>query len=76
DLLIAGHTHGGQIYIPFVTCALIDFACRVQRYGLNMEERIPVFVTSGTGMTGLPMRFNMPPRIDVLNVATRACDNE
>jgi predicted MPP superfamily phosphohydrolase len=30
-------------------------------------ERL-IYVTTGTGMTGLPMRFLMPPRIDVLTV--------
>lgn len=73
DLLVAGHTHGGQIYIPFVTCKLLSFACRISRYGLSAQKRAVTFVTSGTGMVGLPMRFNMPPRIDVLNVRYNQC---
>lgn len=73
DLLIAGHTHGAQIYIPFVSCQIVKFACRIQRYGFSREKRAMVFVTSGTGMVGLPMRFNAPPRIDVLNIRYKAC---
>jgi len=73
DLLVAGHTHGGQIYIPFLTCRLVTFACRIVRYGFSRETRATVFVTSGTGMVGLPMRFNMPPRIDVLNIRYNSC---
>jgi predicted MPP superfamily phosphohydrolase len=73
DLLVAGHTHGGQIYIPGATCAIVPFACAVTRYGLVDTEKAKVFVTSGTGMVGLPMRFLVPPRIDVLNVSYRAC---
>ncbi len=72
DILVAGHTHGGQINIPFVTCALTS-ACHVTRYGFAGTERGLVFVTSGTGMVGLPMRFNTPPRIDVINLSWRAC---
>lgn len=72
DLMIAGHTHGGQINIPFVTCAL-TFACSVTRYGFAETARGNVFVTSGTGMVGLPMRFNTPPRIDVIDLSWRAC---
>ena len=74
DLLFAGHTHGGQIYIPFFTCAVIDFACRIARYGYSDKERAPVFVTSGTGMVGLPFRFNAPPRIDMVTVTLTPCD--
>ncbi len=73
DLLIAGHTHGGQINIPFVTCALMQFSCSPSRYGFAETERGLLFVTSGTGMVGLPMRFNVPPVIDVLTVRWTAC---
>ncbi|MFN0022317.1 MAG: metallophosphoesterase [Parvularculaceae bacterium] len=73
DFLFAGPTHGGQINIPFVTCALMPGICRVARYGLAETPRGPVFVTSGTGMIGLPMRFNVPPVIDVITVKWNAC---
>lgn len=73
DILIAGHTHGGQINIPFLTCALVGDACRVMRCGFAETERGLVFVTSGTGMVGLPMRFNAAPRIDVIKLSWRAC---
>lgn len=73
DILIAGHTHGGQINIPVLTCALMRDACRVTRYGFAETGRGLVFVTSGTGMVGLPMRFNAAPRIDVINLSWRAC---
>ncbi len=73
DFLMAGHTHGGQINIPGLTCALMASACRVARYGFAETERGLVFVTSGTGMVGLPMRFNAVPRIDVIDLSWRAC---
>lgn len=73
DLLIAGHTHGGQIYIPFFTCAVAKIACRPLRYGEGVVEGRKVFVTSGTGMVGLPMRFLVPPRVDLLNISWRRC---
>ena len=70
DVVVAGHTHGGQIYLPGVTCYFIRFACAVDRYGLADLGRVEAFVTSGSG---LPMRFNMAPRVDVLNVRYKAC---
>lgn len=74
DLMIAGHTHGGQINLPVVTCAMLPSMCRLTLGGLKETERGPVFVTTGTGMVGLPMRFNAPPRVDVLTVRWRACE--
>lgn len=73
DLFVAGHTHGGQIYIPGLTCRLSARACRGVRYGLARKGERLLFVTSGTGMVGLPMRFLVPPRIDVLNITWSAC---
>lgn len=76
DLMIAGHTHGGQIYLPYVTCTLFSFACRIERYGFADHRRGLVFVTSGTGMVDLPLRFAVPPRIDVLTVRYTKCEAE
>ena len=76
DLFLAGHTHGGQIHLPGLTCRLFRRACRVARYDLVEEDGALLFVTSGTGMVGLPMRFLVPPRIDVLNVSWSACGGD
>ena len=74
-LMVAGHTHGGQVYIPGVTCAL-TFACDTLRYGYLDSPAGKLFVTSGTGMVGLPIRFAAPPRIDVLNLTITRCPKD
>lgn len=75
DLLMAGHTHGGQILLTEpITCALAPIACNLKRVGLAETSAGKVFVTSGTGMVGLPMRFGVPPTIHVLNVTVPACE--
>lgn len=96
DLLVAGHTHGGQINLPGATC-LLTTMCGKRRYGLSRgHESYPlrggiaqhnenqtdarrdslIFTTSGTGMVGLPMRFRVPPRIDMLNIRWHRCETE
>jgi uncharacterized protein len=72
DLLVGGHTHGGQIQLPILTC-LMTGVCGDFAYGLREEKGVQVFTTSGAGMVGLPMRFRVPPRVDVLNIAWRRC---
>lgn len=72
DLMLSGHTHGGQIRLPFLYKAAIptdgqwDKDLHIWRDAGGVDRK--VWVTSGTGMVGLPMRFLQPPRIDVLTV--------
>lgn len=75
DLLVAGHTHGGQVWLPGLTCKLTN-ACTTLRYGLAETPTGMMFVTSGTGMTALPVRFNMQPRIDFINLRINRCKAE
>lgn len=68
DLIVSGHTHGGQIRIPFLYKHFIP-----SEYGFDLgfyidQNTYNVFVTPGTGMVGLPFRFLMPPRIDLLEI--------
>jgi predicted MPP superfamily phosphohydrolase len=70
-LVLAGHTHGGQIRIPWLYRYAIP-----SRYGFDRGEqflstprgRVRVYTTVGTGEVGLPMRLFNPPTIDVLDL--------
>jgi hypothetical protein len=66
-LLLAGHTHGGQVRIPFLYRRVIPARPPFDR-GLVDWRGLPVYVTSGLGETGLPLRFLNPPVIDVLTL--------
>ncbi len=68
-LLLAGHTHGGQVNIPF----LVDWALRGAtehnfKQGLYRRGKQQVYVTAGLGMIGIPLRLFQPPVIDVINL--------
>jgi len=71
DLMLAGHTHGGQVRIPWLFRKVIPtvypFDKGLHRVQVRDQTRL-VYVTPGTGMVGVPLRLNMPPRIDILNV--------
>jgi predicted MPP superfamily phosphohydrolase len=68
-LAMAGHTHGGQIYLPWLTDAMFR-RTRDEQY-VNGSYDTPtgkLFVTPGIGVTGVPLRFDCPPTIDVLEL--------
>jgi predicted MPP superfamily phosphohydrolase len=66
-LLLAGHTHGGQLRIPFLYRRAIPCQYPFDR-GLHTFAPVPVFVTAGLGETGVPLRWMNPPVIDVLDL--------
>lgn len=67
DITISGHTHGGQIRLPWIYKAVIpsDYGFDV---GLYQISNYPVFVSSGLGTVGLPMRFLRLPEINILEL--------
>jgi predicted MPP superfamily phosphohydrolase len=66
-LVVAGHTHGGQVRLPWLYRYVIPIVHPFDR-GLHDFAPVPVFVTSGLGEAGLPLRFLNPPVIDVLEI--------
>jgi uncharacterized protein len=63
-LLLAGHTHGGQVQLPFIG-SVIEPSDYGQRYveGHVIEKGHHLFVTTGIGTSILPIRFGVPPEI-------------
>lgn len=68
-LTLAGHTHGGQIRLPWLTEAVLRGTTRNDWWdGLYSVPAGQLFVTPGIGMIGLPMRLAVPPTIDLLTL--------
>lgn len=69
SLTLAGHTHGGQVWLPLVGRMVVpsDFGRRYA-YGHVEEEGRHLFVTSGVGTSILPVRFLVPPEIAILTL--------
>ncbi len=67
NLTLAGHTHGGQIRLPFIG-ALIVPSMYGNRYaaGYIEEEGRRMIVSRGIGTSILPVRFNCKPEIVVI----------
>ncbi len=72
SLTLAGHTHGGQVYLPGIGALIVPGrAPRRHAYGLVRENGRTMFVTGGVGSSIIPVRFNMPPEIVSLSIQSR-----
>lgn len=69
-LTLAGHTHAGQIRLPRVG-ALLNMSRAPLRwsYGHIIENGRQMYVTSGLGTSGVPLRLGAPPEYVICNVA-------
>lgn len=67
DLLVAGHTHGGQMFIPPLVYWMIPCEYPFVR-GWYEVNNMPVYVTSGVGEVLLPLRFLVPPEVVIMNI--------
>jgi hypothetical protein len=70
DLLLAGHTHGGQVRLPGL--GPIERTLTKGRFvmGRYEEEGTLVYVSRGVGMSYLPLRLDCPPEVVVIEAAT------
>lgn len=67
DLVVSGHTHGGQIRIPWLYKKVIPCKHPFDKgwYTINNTN---LYVSPGVGMVGLPLRFLMPPQLDIITL--------
>ena len=69
DLILAGHSHGGQVRIPFYGPVLVPFDVDEYDMGLFQTPAGPLYVNPGIGyLHGLNFRFNCRPEITVFEV--------
>jgi len=63
-LTIAGHTHGGQIRLPFGPPLWVPSAYGARfAYGHIIENGRHMIVSGGLGCSGVPLRLGVPPEI-------------
>jgi uncharacterized protein len=70
QLVLSGHTHGGQVIVPAVG-ALAGRKFPVLA-GYATRENTSIFVSRGVGTVYVPVRINCPPDVAILTLRTAA----
>ncbi len=68
DLMLAGHSHGGQVRIPFYGALILPYWVGRYEVGLFQLPAGPLYVNPGLGWLGTPIRFNCRPEITVFEI--------
>ncbi len=68
SLAICGHTHGGQVVIPFYGPPILPVKNKRYASGLIDAGKTKMFISRGIGWAIYPVRLNCPPEIAVLEL--------
>lgn len=72
NLLLAGHTHGGQVTVEILDRAISPaFFFTPYVYGLYRIGDAFAYVTRGIGTIGIPARLGAPPELSLLRLTGR-----
>ena len=69
DLYLCGHTHGGQICLPWLGPVISGANCP-RRYvrGAWRHKRVQGYTSAGVGVSVVPVRFFCPPEIVLIEL--------
>ncbi len=69
DLMLSGHTHGGQIALPLIGPPIAPSEYGFKYLGgLCQGPHNPVIVSRGVGLAGIPLRFGVPPEVGLITL--------
>jgi len=67
-LVLAGHSHGGQIRLPFIGPLYLPNGVGPYDHGLFKTKSGPLYVSAGLGTSTVHVRFNCRPEITVIEI--------
>ena len=72
DLMLSGHSHGGQVRLPVLGPLVLPPLGRKYVEGLFRFNRMQLYVNRGLGTVGIPIRLNCPPEITLITLQRSA----
>jgi predicted MPP superfamily phosphohydrolase len=68
DLILAGHSHGGQVRLPFYGALMVPHGVGPYQLGYYETPGGPLYVNGGIGTYRIPLRLNCRPEITVVTM--------
>jgi predicted MPP superfamily phosphohydrolase len=68
DLILAGHSHGGQVRLPFLGALVVPHGVGPYDLGYYDTPGGPLYVNAGIGTYRIPVRWNCRPEITVVTI--------
>ncbi len=72
DLQLSGHSHGGQVRLPFLPPLYLPEMAKKYVAGLYHVGPLVLYTNAGLGTVRVPMRLNCPPEITLLTMRRSA----
>ena len=76
DLMLSGHTHGGQIAV--LGRSILSLSAQERQFpgGWSLQNGVPVLVSSGLGCEGANLRLGSVPEVWLITLAAKAAEAE
>ncbi|MFY9978977.1 MAG: metallophosphoesterase [Candidatus Sulfotelmatobacter sp.] len=71
DLQLSGHSHGGQIRIPFLPPLFLPKFARKYYLGTYHIKDLTLYTNPGLGTIEVPVRFDCPPEVTLVTLRSR-----
>ena len=68
DLQLSGHSHGGQVRLPFLPPLYLPELAKKYVAGLFKIGSLTLYTNLGLGTVGVPVRWNCPPEITMITL--------
>jgi predicted MPP superfamily phosphohydrolase len=68
--ILAGHTHGGQVKIPFINPPILPVKNKKYSSGrIDLPNKRSLYINRGLGTSIIPLRFNVRPEITIFTLS-------
>ena len=76
DLQLSGHSHGGQVRLPYYGALALPYLAHKYPIGLYQLGSTTLYTNRGVGLLAPPVRFNCRPEITLFELSRPAATDE